>query len=743
MLELKNVSKFYYKKGMITTGFSKINLKFDMGEFIAITGESGSGKSTLLNVISGLDSYEEGEMYINGEETSYYSEKDYKKKKKKYIGNIFQNFNLVNSYTVYQNIELIYLLNGFKAHEVKKKINELIKQVDLTKYKNRKVSKLSGGQKQRVAIARALAQNTPIILADEPTGNLDKKSSENVLKILHEISKNKLVIVVTHNYDQIEEYVTRKITMSDGKIIEDKRIKKHDEVAKVEETTYFDMRPLSKLKLGIRNAFNILSKFLIITFVYLYVVLSLFITYTGFVTTTNLSQELGYNDFFDYSDLNRIVINKKDRTIITEEDYEKLKSLSNISKVVEKDILLDQTAVLYFEDFYVAGRAKPISEVKKVDFGRLPETNEEVVVRINPDYNYQLSKSQAEETIKDKFSLAGISYFNGNTTRDEKKVSIVGIVYDNEEYDTYIYLNDELLNEISDAYIKSNTDITYGFLGSERTSSYNAIYEELIPDTKVKKGTAVVSEDYSYLCKNYNCKNYKLYIKAKTVYSEIDKNIKVAKMYNKKTFKKLTSYKYDDYNGAIFVNPEDYESLFDKNNYQSSVFIEDDLKVNETLQELDNLGYKTIYIKDSIAGDEDVNILTRIMNIARLIVNIANVFILFFVSYFVIKLVIKSRNIYFSTLRILGSSFKDTKKLLNIELFTYANIAYVIFLTIITLAKKKIIDMEVFNVVLKYSELHHYIIVYIILCVICLLTTSRYSRKLFVGSVMNSYREEV
>ena len=205
MLELKNVSKFYYKKGMITTGFSKVNLKFDMGEFVAITGESGSGKSTLLNVISGLDSYEEGEMYINGEETSYYSEKDYEKYRRKYIGNIFQTFNLVNSYTVYQNIELIYLLNGFKAHEVKSKVNDLIKQVDLVKYKNRKVSKLSGGQKQRVAIARALAQNTPIILADEPTGNLDKKSSENVLKILHDISKDKLVIIVTHNYDQIAE----------------------------------------------------------------------------------------------------------------------------------------------------------------------------------------------------------------------------------------------------------------------------------------------------------------------------------------------------------------------------------------------------------------------------------------------------------------------------------------------------------------------------------------------------------
>ena len=157
MLELKNVSKFYYSKGIIATGFSKVSLKFEPGEFVAITGESGSGKSTLLNVISGLDSYEEGEMYINGEETSHYTEKDYEVYRRKYIGNIFQNFNLVNSYTVYQNIELIMLINGKTKKEVKEIVLELIKKVDLYKYRNTKVSKLSGGQKQRVAIARALA----------------------------------------------------------------------------------------------------------------------------------------------------------------------------------------------------------------------------------------------------------------------------------------------------------------------------------------------------------------------------------------------------------------------------------------------------------------------------------------------------------------------------------------------------------------------------------------------------------
>ena len=125
MIQLKNVSKYYYSKGIIASGISKVNLTLDTGEFVVITGESGSGKSTLLNVISGLDSYEDGEMYINGEETSHYLAADFEEYRKKYIGNIFQNFNLVNSYTVYQNVELILLINGYKKAEIKKRIADI------------------------------------------------------------------------------------------------------------------------------------------------------------------------------------------------------------------------------------------------------------------------------------------------------------------------------------------------------------------------------------------------------------------------------------------------------------------------------------------------------------------------------------------------------------------------------------------------------------------------------------------
>ncbi len=742
MLELKDVSKFYYKKGMITTGFTKVNLKFDMGEFIAITGESGSGKSTLLNVISGLDSYDEGELYINGEETSYYTEKDYEIYRRKYIGNIFQNFNLVNSYTVYQNIELVYLLNGYKASEVKDDINDLIKKVDLVKFKNRKVSRLSGGQKQRVAIARALAQNTPIILADEPTGNLDKKSSENVLKLLHDISKDKLVIVVTHNYEQIEEYVTRKITMSDGRIIEDKKIKAHDVVEKVEETNFDFMTTSSKIKIGIRNAFNILSKFLIITFVYFFVVSSIFISYGAFLDTKAISEEGNYNQFFDTSDKTRIVINKKDKSIITEEDYKKLESIDNVKSITKNDYMIDYYMSLNTDEYWFSGKVRRASTLDKVSFGRLPENDNEFVISGYPLFEPLLDETRQETTFADNYNISEL--FDIKTEKYEQG-KIVGVILQEDDYEYRIYATDNMIERIyNEAFKMSQVDIEYTFLGNSNTSYINSVYGEILPSDKVKKGQALVSEDYAYSCKNFNCKNYKINIKSKNIYSTIDKTVKVSKMYNKKNFNKLTGYKYDKFNGAIFINTEDYKALFDKNNYQSSVFLadEDEEKTQDTLQELDALGYKTLYLKDTLKlGDN--NTIVRILNIVRVVFIIILIVVLFFISYFVIKLVLKSRNIYYSTLRILGSTKKDTKTLLNIELFTFVNIAYAIFMIIIVLNITGKINLEPVTIALKYNGVETFVFVYAVVAFMSLLTTNRYSRKLFVDSVMNTYREEV
>ena len=323
MIKLKNVSKFYYSKGVIASGFSKVNVEFNIGEFVAITGESGSGKSTLLNVISGLDTYEEGEMYVDGKETSHYMEKDWEDYRRKYIGNIYQNFNLINSYTVYQNIELVLILNGLTKKEARPKVLELIKKVNLEKFTKTKVSKLSGGQKQRVAIARALAKDVPVIIADEPTGNLDKRSAESIIRLLKELSKDKLVIIVTHNYEQISEYATRKITMHDGKILEDKKIKEVKEGPSI-ENNYQNITFFNKIRLGIRNTFNVLPKFILLLIVYLFIVVSLMAEYSSFKKSEYENSKTGYNYIFQDLSEERIIINKKDKSPFTDEELNKI-----------------------------------------------------------------------------------------------------------------------------------------------------------------------------------------------------------------------------------------------------------------------------------------------------------------------------------------------------------------------------------------------------------------------------------
>lgn len=738
MLELKNVSKFYSSNGMVSTGFSRVSLKFDLGEFVAITGESGSGKSTLLNVISGLDSYEEGEMYINGDETSHYTEKDYEIYRRKYVGNIFQNFNLVNSYTVYQNIELVLLLNGKKKSEIKDEIISLIKKVDLYKYRNRKVSKLSGGQKQRVAIARALAMNTPIILADEPTGNLDKKSSESVLKLLYEISKDKLVIIVTHNYDQIEKYVTRKITMHDGKVLEDKKVKNYDKVDKVLENNFSDITWFNKLCLGIRNAFNIPSKFFLITAVYFFMVLSIFSAYSTFEKLEYQLSIDGASSFFKNISDKRIIIKKNDKSNISEEDYKKINELSNVDNIIKNDLLLDQSVYINNGNYlYFSGTISNMNEIDGVDYGRIPSNDNEIVVALTNDYSIY------DETDRNRFFESTFSIdVNGREINNLKIVGIKKIKSSSSlNSDSIFYITDNLHKKLSDEINKSYSSLSYKFGELSGNSYYDTVSGEVLPSKKVDTGKIVIPEEWKIQCKDFDCKNSKVKINVDNLYFNFDKEFTVYDNYNSKTFEKFTGYNYDKYNGAIFINEKDYYNLFDKGYYQSSVFIKDVKDVRSTIKTLNDLGYITLYIPDVLVNTMSDG--TAGLKIARMLVLTILFITLFFISYFIIKLVFKSRNIYYSTLRILGSSYKCTKSLLNIELLTLANLSYFIFVIFLMLVKYSLINNELLNELSTFMNLSNYVVIYVVIIIMSLFITMRYSRKLFKDSAMNSYREEV
>lgn len=738
IIKLKNVSKFYYSKGVIASGFTKINLEFQMGEFIAITGESGSGKSTLLNVISGLDTYEEGEMYINGEETSHYTEQDFEDYRRKYIGNIFQNFNLVNSYTVYQNIELAMLLNGYKKKEIKQKVLELIKTVDLYKFKNTKVSKLSGGQKQRVAIARALAKDTPIIIADEPTGNLDSKSAKGIIKLLSEISQDKLVIIVTHNYDQVADYVTRKIKMHDGKILEDRKLKIVPEIHLKQEKEYKNIKFLSKIRLGIRNTFNIIPKFLLVLLVYLFITVALMAEYSSFKEQEYIQNKSGYSYMFEKTDDTRVVIKKKDHTSFTDDDYNDISNLDNIDYIIKNDLLLDTSIEISDNNYWIYTTVNSIDNFKgKLDIGRMPEQENEIIISGSKD-DYYLGYL-AEEILEKELYLSDL--YTGELDKT-LGLKIVGINYENNNYygNSEIFVSSKVLNNLTYQINQQYSNLKVLFQNKYYTSNLYDPDFKIVPKKNIPDGTVYISKELEYLCKNENCLNNTLSISVDNLYYQENIDLKVTKTYTKQNLESLTGIKdYESVNGNIFISSNDYNKMFNKNSYQSSIFVENVEKIYETTSKLNEKGYDTLVIKDTLVQEGTIEALKIMRTIVTIILSV----VLFFISYFVIQIILKSRNTYFATIRMLGANKKVAKQLLIIELLTVANLAYFTFIGLLYLNRINIINITFLNTIIKYLKFSDYTILYIILIIMSYIISLKFSKKLFARSAMKTLKEEV
>ena len=736
MLKLENVSKFYYNKGIIASGFTKVNLELKIGEFVAITGESGSGKSTLLNVISGLDSYEEGEMYINGKETSHYSEKDFEDYRRKYIANIFQSFNLINSYTVYQNVELVLLLNGYKKHKVKKKILDIIDQVGLTKFKNTKVSKLSGGQKQRVAIARAMVKDTPIIVADEPTGNLDSESAKEVIKILKNVAKGRLVIVVTHNIEQVEEYATRIIKMHDGRIIQNTEIKKIEEEPKIQESEYNNISIFNKYRLGLRNTFNIATKFLLLFAVFFFISSAILAEYASFQMSEAETEDDGYSMAFSDLSEKRILINKNNRTAFTSEEYDKIKALPNVDYIMEDDVFVDSGISIMKDDISLYGNVQDIENFKEnVDYGRMPENENEIILKINKDQFYV--KERMDEILNKTFSILksqGINAWSDETVRD---VTIVGIktYEDKTNYVNKFYVSKDILNEL-----RSDMNKNYSNIKILLNNQYVQYVVE--PSDVVPSGKAVVDDEFKYQFKNYKIKNQPINIYIDNIYYKDELNLTISNTYTKSNFKKLTGLdKYDNNRYKIFINRNDYNSLYNKPSYQSSVYVKDVNAIDETMLSLKNLGLNPKKVTDfKVKQGETYKTIIRII---KVVVTIVLIIVLFFISYLIIKIILKSRNVYYTTLRMLGATYKNVRRILDIELFINATLSYAILLVFIYMVKINIINLEYISKITQYLSFKEYILMYVILIVMSRLISIKFARKLFKNTAINTYNEEV
>ena len=223
MLEIKKISKVYETENFKQKALDGVSISFRENEFVSILGPSGSGKTTLLNIIGGLDKYTSGDLIINGVSTKEYTDRDWDTYRNHSIGFVFQSYNLIPHQSVLSNVELALTLSGVSREERRKKALKELKRVGLEDHVHKRPNQLSGGQMQRVAIARALVNDPDILLADEPTGALDSKTSVQIMDLLKEVANDRLVIMVTHNAELAEEYSTRIIELKDGKVVNDSK----------------------------------------------------------------------------------------------------------------------------------------------------------------------------------------------------------------------------------------------------------------------------------------------------------------------------------------------------------------------------------------------------------------------------------------------------------------------------------------------------------------------------------------
>ena len=256
MLELKNITKDYVSGDSTVQALKGISIEFRKSEFVSILGQSGCGKTTLLNIIGGLDRYTSGDLVINGKSTKKFKDKDWDAYRNYSVGFVFQNYNLIPHQTVLSNVELALTISGVSREERKERAIKALEDVGLKEQIHKKPNQLSGGQMQRVAIARALVNNPDIILADEPTGALDTKTSVQIMEILKGISKDKLIVMVTHNPELAEKYSTRIVKILDGVITDDSKPFTEEDREKEKDAKAKDGRTSMKFFTALRLSLN-------------------------------------------------------------------------------------------------------------------------------------------------------------------------------------------------------------------------------------------------------------------------------------------------------------------------------------------------------------------------------------------------------------------------------------------------------------------------------------------------------
>ncbi|MDE7326563.1 MAG: ABC transporter ATP-binding protein [Lachnospiraceae bacterium] len=346
-LKLENISKYYTSGQSVVMGLQGISLEFSLGEFVAITGESGSGKSTLAKVVAGILPYEGGEMSLGGKPTSHYGQSDWEQYRSSRVSFISQSYDILPGCTVLKNVVSALVLNGMDRVHARKQAEEILARVELADMKKRRAAKLSSGQKQRLSIARALAKPAPILIADEPTGNLDSENSAKVVRLLADAAKERLVLMVTHDFEEVEDAASRRIIIRDGAVDADmglggktRKDAAHD-MAQEKDTQKKPSQNAEKGKTGYLSrytaALQISSRPVWSAVMLLFFALTAFALFV-FAGTFVVNLDDSFTRMYDNSAFlngskTRIVVMKEDGNDMGKEDYNALLALSYVERI--------------------------------------------------------------------------------------------------------------------------------------------------------------------------------------------------------------------------------------------------------------------------------------------------------------------------------------------------------------------------------------------------------------------------
>ena len=683
LLKLENIGKIYDSNDILTVGIRGINLELDYNEFVTIEGESGSGKSTLLNVIGANDTYEEGELYFIGEPTSHYSESDWEKYRERNIAMIFQDFNIIENLTVLENVELA-LLRMEDLKERRRIAKELIDRVGLTKQMNQRGSKLSGGEKQRTVIARALAKDSPVILADEPTGNLDVKASKEVAALLKEVSKDKLVIVVTHNPEFFKQYATRRVRVYDGKISEDRVIEHPAPVSADAHTEEVHTTKLQNFKntmhIGVLN-YKSRPKFTaMMTFALFVCAITLFLLIAFFgqsliQSTTATLDGTGVTG--------KVILSNKDNDITQEQ--------------------LDDVAGGTEAGFFILDRELSEFSVNIPKTGNILQSYEVTCLYSPYEHNLEAgeavlvissSLSRDAEAIKSVFLNAGIGI---DEISVESTLNTGG---------PYLYLGYDDLNEYGEKMQALYSTMT---LGTNETTVYT-----------FEVGEGLASGEVNLVNSNYYAADGRTVIfdaKADKVYTVMS-----------------SSAKNEDVPGLIVqMNEEDYAAMFaqDSSSVQSALYYADDAAAEKAISMLPTgymgmLSTARVYVQDAM-DIFTTNILWYIALIAACLIFAMLIIVIFMRS-------VKIYQADFAVYRTLGISRKISSRSL------YVQMLFIFLPTLVLLPIVSLIATLIPGSTLAFISIGNYLFIEIMMLLIVEFVAFGFNKSINGQSIRKSLR---